>query len=38
VSQEAIWGFSPHAKAAERVLRAAFASRYGVDPPAPSGI
>jgi hypothetical protein len=32
VSQEAIWGFSPHAKKAERVLRAAFQSRWGADP------
>lgn len=31
VSQEAIWGFSPHAKAAERVMRMAFASEWGID-------
>jgi len=32
VSQEAIWGFSPHAKLAESVLRHAFASPWAVDP------
>lgn len=32
VSQEAIWGFSPHAKMAEGVLRGAFAARWAVDP------
>lgn len=43
VSQEAIWGFSPHAKRAEGLLREVFATRWGVDPepfpwlgPAPS--
>lgn len=35
VSQEAIWGFSPHAKEAERVLRAAFAASFGADAPRP---
>ncbi|HJL19261.1 MAG TPA: hypothetical protein RMH99_26590 [Sandaracinaceae bacterium LLY-WYZ-13_1] len=32
VSQEAIWGFSPHGKRAERVLERVFAQRFGVDP------
>jgi hypothetical protein len=32
VSQEAIWGFSPHGKRAERLLRAVFAARFGADP------
>ncbi len=32
VSQEAIWGFSPHAKMAEDVLRETFARGFGVDP------
>ena len=32
VSQEAEWGFSPHGKAAERVLRACFASGFGCEP------
>lgn len=32
ISQEAIWGFSPHAKEAEGVLREVFASQFGVDP------
>jgi hypothetical protein len=32
VSQEAIWGFSPHAKLAESVLGDAFAVRWGADP------
>ena len=32
VSQEAIWGFSPHAKLAEHVLRDAFAAEWAVDP------
>ena len=31
VSQEAIWGFSPHAKASEAVLRAALAGEWAVD-------
>lgn len=31
VSQEAIWGFSPHAKAAERVLQDAFAAQWAAD-------
>lgn len=31
VSQEAIWGFSPHAKRAEHLLRRVFASPWGVD-------
>lgn len=32
VSQEAIWGFSPHGKAAEGVLRQVFQWRWGSDP------
>lgn len=32
VSQEAIWGFSPHAKRAERLLERVFAAPWGVDP------
>lgn len=32
VSQEAIWGFSPHAKRAERVLERVHRSLWGVDP------
>ena len=32
VSQEARWGFSPHTKMAEGVLRDAFSARWGVDP------
>ena len=32
VSQEAIWGFSPHAKRAERLLTEVFHARWGVDP------
>ena len=32
VSQEAIWGFSPHGKLAERVLKEIFAVRWGADP------
>jgi sugar phosphate isomerase/epimerase len=32
VSQEAIWGFSPHAKRAERLLAGAMRRRWGVDP------
>ncbi|MDP9151872.1 MAG: hypothetical protein M3O36_18270 [Myxococcota bacterium] len=32
VSQEAPWGFSPRGKAAELVVRDAFAARWGVDP------
>lgn len=35
VSQEAIWGFSPHGKLAERVLAALFRSRWQSDPAAP---
>jgi hypothetical protein len=31
VSQEAIWGFSPHAKEAERLLIDVFASGFGAD-------
>ncbi len=31
-SQEAIWGFSPHAKRAERVLERVFVQPFGVDP------
>ncbi|MDQ3031620.1 MAG: hypothetical protein M3Y87_04325 [Myxococcota bacterium] len=31
VSQEAIWGFSPHGKESERVLRRAFALPFGGD-------
>jgi hypothetical protein len=34
VSQEAAWGFSPHAKAAERVLRDVFGARWAADPRA----
>lgn len=45
VSQEAIWGFSPHGKLAERVLERVFAQPWAVDPdpwawlsePAPPG-
>jgi hypothetical protein len=33
VSQEAIWGFSPHAKLAESVLDELFHGRWGADPP-----
>lgn len=32
VSQEHIWGFSPHGKIAERVLEQVFHWRWGVDP------
>ncbi|MCA9602728.1 MAG: hypothetical protein KC417_11915 [Myxococcales bacterium] len=32
VSQEAEWGFSPHAKEAEDVLRRTFRARWAVDP------
>jgi hypothetical protein len=32
VSQEHAWGFSPHAKRAERVLEQAFHYRWGADP------
>lgn len=35
VSQEAIWGFSPHAKQAEQVLRQVFDARWAADPPLP---
>ena len=46
VSQEAIWGFSPHAKRAERLLERVFPAAWGADPdpmawlddaPAPPG-
>lgn len=33
VSQEAIWGFSPHAKLAEPLLDRVFHERWGADPP-----
>jgi hypothetical protein len=33
VSQEAIWGFSPHAKMAEPLLEDVFRGRFGADPP-----
>jgi hypothetical protein len=33
VSQEAPWGFSPHGKLAEAVLRAIFEQRWASDPP-----
>ncbi|MEO0325524.1 MAG: hypothetical protein AAF447_21380 [Myxococcota bacterium] len=32
VSQEQIWGFSPHAKEAERLLEDVFVARWGSDP------
>lgn len=32
VSQEAIWGFSPHGKSSEPFLRSVFASGFGADP------
>ena len=32
VSQEAIWGFSPHGKRSEQVLRRVFAQPWAVDP------
>jgi hypothetical protein len=32
VSQEAVWGFSPHAKQAERVLERVFGRRWAADP------
>ena len=32
VSQEAMWGFSPHGKEAESILEAVFASPFGADP------
>jgi hypothetical protein len=32
VSQEAIWGFSPHGKLAERVLEEIFRAQWGADP------
>jgi hypothetical protein len=35
VSQEAAWGFSPHAKLAERALGALFAERWASDPEVP---
>jgi hypothetical protein len=34
VSQEAVWGFSPHAKEAERVLERIFGQRWAADPPS----
>jgi hypothetical protein len=34
VSQEAIWGFSTHAKAGEPMLEAVFGARFGVEPDA----
>lgn len=33
VSQEAVWGFSPHAKLAAAALQAAFHARWAADPP-----
>lgn len=33
VSQEAIWGFSPHAKQAEQLLDTVFHTRWGADAP-----
>jgi hypothetical protein len=33
ISQEAPWGFSPHAKLAERLLADVFARPWGADPP-----
>jgi hypothetical protein len=35
VSQEAIWGFSPHAKLAEPVLERVFGARWAADPDPP---
>jgi hypothetical protein len=35
VSQEAIWGFSPHGKLAESVLSQIFGQRWSSDPPVP---
>jgi hypothetical protein len=35
VSQEAAWGFSPHAKLAEQVLADAFGAAWGADPDVP---
>lgn len=32
ISQEAIWGFSPHGKLAEQLLEAIFSVRWGADP------
>ncbi len=37
VSQEAIWGFSPHGKAAESVLCRTFSAAFGVDRPGAGG-
>jgi hypothetical protein len=37
LSQEAEWGFSPRGKAAELVLRDAFAAHWGADGPRPLG-
>ena len=36
VSQEEIWGFSPHGKPAEQVLQRNFAWQWGVDPARPN--
>ena len=36
VSQEAIWGFSPHGKRAEALLERVFAQPWGVDPERPA--
>lgn len=36
VSQEAIWGFSPHGKRAEALLERVFAQPWGVDPDRPA--
>ncbi len=33
VSQEHIWGFSPHGKLAEQLLERVFAEQWGADPP-----
>ena len=38
VSQEAIWGFSPHAKLAANVLRSVFELRWAVDAPPWLGV
>jgi hypothetical protein len=35
ISQEAMWGFSPHGKMAERVVRASLASGFGYDDETP---
>ncbi len=36
VSQEAAWGFSPHGKLSERVLRSVFSTPWGADPERPT--